>query len=177
MPIFEQGAIPVPQTRRFIMRQDDFRSRLDLLESANRRMKRALMATGACLACAVLAGMCANRFGEIQSTRFVLVDSHGCTRATLELDQGEPVLRMVGSSGTTQVQLGITEVHGDSASLYLQNPTKDTFASLSANPKVGVSTLEFGGGQKRVSISTNLPGSNPRARFTDEAGNETFHAP
>ena len=114
---------------------------------------------------------------QVQASRFVLMDSSGCTRATLELDCGEPVLRMVGSSGTTQVQLGITEAHQDSASLYLQNSTRSSFASLAASDIVGSSTIEFGGNLKRVRVATNLPGSDPTVRLTDESDKETYHVP
>ena len=159
------------------MTSDDLNARVMKLEASNRIMKRTLLSIAVCFVISCLVGANCYRWYEHRANRFVLVDSCGTERASLGFDNGEPVLQMIGSSGTTQVKLGITEVHGDSASLYLQNADKNTFATLAATSTVGSATLEFGGGQKRVNIRTSLPRQDPGLRFTDEAGNETYKAP
>ena len=159
------------------MTPEEFSRRLTQIETSNRKLRTLLffMVGVAVLSCCVGASYYNCR--EHRAGRFVLVDSCGVERATLGFDNGEPVLKMIGSSGSVQVKLGITEVHADSASLYLQNATKNSFTSVVATSKQDCATIEFGGGRKRVNLTTNLPGWNANIHMTDESGATTLDLP
>lgn len=159
------------------MKPEELSRRLTRIETSNRNLKRLLFSIVgiAILSCCMAANY--HNCCEHRASRFVLVDSCGVERATLCFDNGEPVLKMIGSSGATQVKLGITEVHADSASLYLQNATKNSFMSIGATSTQECSTIEFGGGRKRINLRTNLPGTNANIRITDENGETTLDLP
>lgn len=159
------------------MTTEELSRRLTQIETYNRRLTTLLysIAAVALLSCCV--GATYYNCREHRASRFVLVDSCGVERATLGFENGEPVLKMIGSSGNTQVKLGITEVHADAASLYLQNANKSSFTLINATSKKDCGIIEIGGDRKRIHLTTNLPGSNANIHITDESGATTLHLP
>ncbi|MBS2034637.1 hypothetical protein JST97_06610 [bacterium] len=151
--------------------------RLARLESNERRWKAALLAS-----LAIWGLSCARAHAEAQpdecrSGRFVLVDSAGAERAMLELDKGQPVLRLVGSNRLVQVQLGVIADHEGSASLYMQSADQSSFVALAATSTRGCSGLEMGGALKRIRLNTNLPKSEPEMTFRNEQNQVTGEFP
>ena len=156
-------------------------NRIQQLERSNRRMRLAITTMACVLTLAVTMGAACHTYCELRAQRFVLVDEEGNQRATLGFDQGEPNLEMIGSSGSSQIRLGIVEAHDDSARLYLKNKhtgtSNDSFISVTATSVGGSSTIEFGGSHKRIRMNTNRPGRDARISISNEQGDTTATLP
>ena len=159
------------------MNTETIEARFAQLEKSNKNLRRVLftvlaLSVAICFVAANHSSSC-----TVTANRFVLVDDKCKQRATLGFEDGGPVFAIKDSKGDTKIQLAYDQHGSGSSRLYLTNETKRSFVIVSATTKDGSSTIEFGGGRKRISFRTNLPGDDPDIRLTDEEGNETLYLP
>ncbi len=123
----------------------DLKNRLNQLERSNRNIKRSLVGVG--LSAIVLLSLGAAQAEQsnpqkdvscdtMRARRVVISDQDGHERLVLELDSGEPTLKMLNHEGHRQVFLGIDESWEDTAYLSissrLQNGDVDKQAMIAA---------------------------------------------